>query len=84
MFAKVKSSVFIDGLRLQLNIHKGNRLHGVLKDDSVNVCSTLEKNILADSEEMTWTGLKRFALWKVYIRTFHGEDEMKVNLVKRV
>ena len=84
MFAKVKSSIFIDALQLQLNSPKGNCLRGVLKDDKGSICSTLVKDIAADREELTWTGLNDLPYGKYTLELFQGEDEMKMNLVKRV
>jgi len=84
MFIKVKSSVFIDALQLQLNAPKGNCLRGVLKDDNGSVCSTLEKNIAKDSELLTWSGLNDLPYGKYTLELSHGEDEMKLNLVKRI
>jgi len=84
MFIKVKSSTFIDALQFELNAPKGNCLRGVLKDDTGIVCSTLEKNIAKDSELLTWTGLNDLPYGKYTLELSHGEDEMKMNLVKRV
>jgi hypothetical protein len=84
MFAKVKSSIFIDALQLQLNSPKGNCLRGVLKDDKGSICSTLEKDIAADREELTWTGLNDLPYGKYTLELSQGEDEIKMNLVKRV
>jgi hypothetical protein len=84
MFAKVKSSVFIDALKLQLTAPKGNFLRGVLKDDQGSVCSTLEKNISSEREELMWTGLNDLPYGRYTLELSQGEDEMKMNLVKRV
>ncbi len=84
MFAKVKSSVFIDALHLQLNAPKGKNLRGVLKDDTGSVCRTLEKNILTDREELTWEGLNDLPYGRYTLELSQGDDEMKMNLVKRV
>jgi len=84
MFIKVKSSTFIDALQFELNAPKGNCLRGVLKDDTGIVCSTLEKNIAIDSERLTWSGLNDLPYGKYTLELSHGEDEMKMNLVKRV
>ena len=46
MFAKIKPSIFIDALQLELSALRGNFLRGVLRDDKGSICSTLEKNIL--------------------------------------
>ena len=84
MFAKIKSSFFIDALRLQINTPKGNFLRGVLKDDTGNVCRTIEKDILTETEEKTWTGLNDLPYGRYTLELSHGDDEMKMNLVKRV
>jgi hypothetical protein len=84
MFIKVKPSVFIDALQLELTAPKGNCLRGVLKDDSGSICSTIEKNIDIDREQFTWTGLNHLPYGKYTLELSHGEDEMKMNLVKRI
>ena len=84
MFAKVKSSVFIDTLKLQLDVPKGNCLRGVLKDDTGNVCRILERNILKEKEELTWGGLSDLPYGRYTLELSQGGDEMKMNLVKRV
>lgn len=84
MFAKVKSSVFIDTLKLQLDAPKGKCLRGVLKDDTGCVCRTLEKNILIEREELTWGGLNDLPYGRYTLELSHGDEEMKMNLVKRV
>ena len=84
MFAKVKSSTFIDALQLQLNTPKGLCLRGVLRDDNGSICSVLEKDIAMDSEVLMWTGLNDLPYGKYTLELSQGEDEMKLNLVKRV
>jgi hypothetical protein len=84
MFAKIKSSNFIDALRLQLTTPKGSPLHGVLKDDKGSVCSTWEKESSKDQEELTWSGLNDLPYGRYTLELSHGSDEMKVSLVKRV
>ena len=84
MFAKVKSSTFIDALQLELSAPKGNSVRGVLKDDKGSVCSTLVKDLAAEREYFTWTGLNDLPYGKYTLELSHGEDEMKMNLVKRV
>lgn len=84
MFAKVKSSTFIDALQLQLNSPKGNCLRGVLKDDKGSICSTLERDIATGREELTWSGLNDLPYGKYTLELSQGEDEIRLNLVKRV
>ncbi len=83
MFAKIKSSTFIDALQFELTALKGNLLRGVLKDDSGSVCSVMEKNV--DTEkEFTWQGLNDLPYGRYTLELFQGGDEMRLNLVKRV
>jgi hypothetical protein len=84
MFAKIKPSIFVDALQLELTSLKGDFLKGVIKDDSGSVCSVLEKNILKDKEKVTWTGLNDLPYGKYTIELSQGEDQVKMNLVKRV
>jgi hypothetical protein len=84
MFAKVKSSVFIDALQLQLNAPKGKNLRGVLKDDTGFVCRIMEKDLLTDREELTWGGLNDLPYGRYTLELSQGDDEIKMNLVKRV
>jgi hypothetical protein len=84
MFAKVKSSVFIDALQLELTAPTGNCVRGVLKDDKGSVCSTIEKNVSSDREQLTWEGLSDLPYGRYTLELSQGDDEMKMNLVKRV
>ncbi len=84
MFAKVKSSVFIDALRLELTVPKGNCVRGILRDDQGSVCGRIEKKISREREEMTWDGLNDLPYGRYTLELSQGEDEMKMNLVKRV
>ena len=84
MFAKVKSSVFIDALQLQLTTPKGSCLRGILKDDKGSICRTIERDIATNPEEVTWTGLNDLPYGRYTLELSQGSDEMKMNLVKRV
>jgi hypothetical protein len=89
MLAKIKPSIFIDALQLELTALKGSLLKGVLKDDKGSVCSVLEKNISKEKENLTWTGLNDLPYGKYTIELSQGGDEsdnheIKMNLVKRV
>jgi hypothetical protein len=85
MFAKVKSSMFIDALQLQLTAIKGyHPLRGVLKDDTGSVCRTIERKVFRDKEELTWSGLNDLPYGRYTLELSHGEDEMKMHLVKRI
>lgn len=84
MFAKVKPSIFIDALQFQLTNFKGSLLRGVLKDDKGSICRVMEKNIYHDKEELVWTGLEDLPYGRYTLELSQGDNEMKMNLVKRV
>jgi len=84
MFATIKSPVFIDALQFQLTMPKGNCLRGVLKDDTGSICRILEKDIHKEREELTWAGLNDLPYGRYTLELSQGDDEMKMNLVKRV
>lgn len=84
MFITVKPSIFIDALQLELSARAGNYFRGVLRDDSGSVCSTLEKNIQNEKEQFTWTGLSHLPYGRYTIEVSQGDDQMMMNLVKRI
>jgi len=84
MVAKIKSSVFIDALKFKLNAPTGSFVRGELKDDAGIVCRTIEKDAFAGDEEITWNGLNDLPYGKYTLVLTEGEDEVRVNLVKRV
>lgn len=84
MFAKIKPSIFIDALQLELTARSGNPLKGILRDDQGSIWGVLEKNISKEREEFTWAGLNDLPYGKYTLELSQGEDEMKMNLVKRV
>lgn len=84
MFAKIKSSNFIDALQLELTAIKGNLLKGVLKDDKGSVCRILERPLSPASGKLIWSGLDELPYGRYTLELSQGEDEMKMNVVKRV
>jgi hypothetical protein len=84
MFAKVKSPVFIDAFRLELSCPKGNCIRGILRDDKGSICSTMHRDMADEQEELIWCGLNDLPYGRYTLELSRGEDEMKVNMVKRV
>ena len=84
MFVKVKSLVFIDMLQLQLLGPKGNCLRGILKDEKGSVCSTMEREIAGGPTKINWTGLNDLPYGKYTLELSHGEEEIRMNLVKTI
>jgi hypothetical protein len=84
MFAKIKSPVFIDALKLELIAGAHSSLRGVLKDDKGSVCSTLEATIPYEQKELTWRGLSDLPYGVYTLELSQGEDAMQMRLVKRI
>jgi hypothetical protein len=84
MLVKVKSSVFIDALQLELSAPRGDDLRGVLKDDAGCICRVIEKKLSPDTERIIWSGLNDLPYGRYTLELTQGEDEVKLNLVKRI
>jgi hypothetical protein len=84
MFAKVKSSVFIDSLQLELLDRKSNQISCVLRDEQGSVCGRLERSLRRDQHEVIWSGLNDLPYGIYTLELSLGDDEMRLNLVKRV
>jgi len=84
MFAKVKSPVFIDSLKLELTTLHDSSLKGILRDDQGCICSTLEARMPVRNNEVIWKGLNNLPYGIYTLELIQGEDEMKMQLVKRV
>jgi hypothetical protein len=66
MFAKVKSTVFIDKLRLYLSAKTDSSLRAVLKDDKGSICSSLE-TVMPNKEQHEWNGRDLITCLTVFI-----------------
>lgn len=84
MFAKIKSSNFIDALQFELVNHKDCSLKGILKDEKGSVCGTLEREIPESQKQVYWRGLNDLPYGKYILELSAGAEKMKVNLVKRI
>jgi hypothetical protein len=85
MFAKVKSTVFIDSLKLELTTPSvDTSLKAILRDDKGCVCSTLETSMPVRNNELIWRGLNNLPYGVYTLELTQGEDEMKMKLVKRI
>jgi len=63
---------------------KGNCLRGVLKDERGRVRRTIEKKVVREPEQVTWDGLNDLPYGKYTLELSHEEEEMSMNLVKRI
>jgi hypothetical protein len=84
MFAKIKSSNFIDVLQFELICYKESLLKGILKDDEGSVCSTLERKIQGGQKQFNWTELNDLPYGRYTLELSQDEEEMKMSLVKRI
>ena len=85
MFAKVKSTVFIDSLKLEFTTPRvDSSLKAILRDDQGCVCSTLETNTPVRNNELIWRGLNNLPYGVYTLELTQGQDEMKMKLVKRI
>jgi len=84
MFAKVKPTVFIDSLKLELMEQRVNSLKAILRDDQGCICSTLETTVPVKNNELVWRGLNNLPYSVYTLELTQGNDEMKLRLVKRV
>jgi hypothetical protein len=84
MFAKVKPQVFLDSLILELFSPQHDCLKAVLKDERGSVCRSVETEAFEQNPSFTWNGLNDLPYGIYTLELSQGEEEMKVNLVKRV
>ncbi|HUM98696.1 MAG TPA: hypothetical protein PK275_12640 [Chitinophagaceae bacterium] len=84
MLAKIKSSVFIDALKLELQVPSGCCVRGVLRDDTGMVCRTIRQEVKKEKEELTLSGLNDLPYGRYTLELSEGSDEMRMQLVKRV
>ena len=84
MIAKIKSSVFIDALTLELVAPLRSSLKAILRDDKGCECSRLETIMSTGENTVTWKGLNDLPYGVYTLELSQGEDELKMRLVKRV
>ena len=84
MIAKIKSSVFIDALTLELVAPLYSSLKAILRDDKGFECSRFETNMSSKENTVTWRGLNDLPYGVYTLELSQGEDEEKMRLVKRV
>ncbi len=84
MIAKIKSSVFIDALTLELVAPLCSSLKAILRDDKGCECSRFETSMSTKENTVTWRGLNDLPYGVYTLELSQGEDEEKMRLVKRV
>lgn len=83
MIAKVKSSVFIDALTLELEAPL-SQLKAILRDDRGVECSRLEARVPQGAQMLVWKGLNDLPYGVYTLELSEGALETKMRLVKRV
>jgi hypothetical protein len=84
MFAKVKSTMFIDTLKFELTAGAQDNLRAVIKDDKGSVCSTLDTVLGSGQKEFTWRGLNDLPYGVYTLEMLEGNDRLRTRLVKRI
>jgi len=84
MIAKVKSSNFIDTLKVELLSCTNHSLKAVLRNEQGSICSELETMLITDQPEITWKGLNDLPYGVYTLELSQGEDEIRLRMVKRV
>ena len=84
MFAKIRSSNFIDVLQFELTGLNGKLLRAVIKDDHGLICSQMENDQIREKEQFIWGGLNDLPYGKYTLTLSQGSDELNMNLVKRI
>jgi len=84
MFAKVRSSTFIDTLKVELASTSRNSLKAVLRDDAGTICRNYETNLEIGQPELTLKGLNDLPYGVYTLVLSQGEDEVRLRMVKRV
>ena len=83
MFAKVKSTVFIDSLKFELSSGGDSPVRGILRDEKGCICSEVEMRSYKNNE-LIWRGLNNLPYGVYTLELTKGEEEVKMRLVKRV
>ena len=84
MFAKVKPTVFIDSLKFEVMAQGKTSLKAILRDENGCVWSTLEAAMPVKDNELVWRGLNNLPYGVYTLELTQGDDEMKIQLVKRI
>jgi hypothetical protein len=85
MFAKPKSSVFIDSVVFECDHKEGSAcLRAVLKDEQGNMMSEHEAEIPGGQKHYSWRGLNDLPYGVYLLELSAGEQESKLRMIKRV
>jgi hypothetical protein len=84
MFARIKSSVFIDSVVFEISDPASNPLRAILKDEKGSVCGSLEAHVPDGHKSYKWIGLNDLPYGVYTLEMIHGGEEHRQRMVKRV
>ncbi len=84
MFAKVKYQVFIDTLSIECACELQASMRMVLRDETGTVCRIMETSLKPPAKLVQMKGLNDLPYGVYTLELYHGEEEMRTRLVKRV
>ncbi len=84
MFARIKSSIFIDSVVFEISDSATNLLRAVLRDEKGSVCGSLEASVPDGLKSYKWNGLNDLPYGVYTLEMSHGEEEHRQRMVKRV
>jgi len=84
MFARPKSSVFIDSVIFELTGSPTSALRAILKNEDGCVCSRLEAFVPSGLTVFRWNGLSDLPYGVYTLELSEGGEEHRMRMVKRV
>ena len=84
MFARIKSSIFIDSVVFEISDPASNPLRAILKDEKGSVCGSLEATVPDGHKSYRWNGLNDLPYGVYTLELIHGGEEHRQRMVKRV
>jgi len=84
MLAKIKTSNFIDALHVEVIVPDGQMVRGILKDDAGIVCRMIENKSVKKAAQLSMFGLSDLPYGRYTLELSEGENEISMDVVKRV
>lgn len=85
MFARPKSSVFIDTVVFEVESNSpSSPLRAVLRDETGCIISTLSAEVPSGRTNYRWNGLNDLPYGVYLLEMQHGEEETSMRMVKRI
>jgi hypothetical protein len=84
MFAKPRTSTFIDNLTIEVEEALFAPVQVVLRSEDGKICCKTEKSILPGMRSIYWGGLNDLPYGVYTLECSQGDDVIEVRMVKRV